>query len=77
VELSVSDKFSHRERGIHPFAPNMKIVQAEGMPENFERAISLPESIAPQGKITARFENGLLEIGIPRVQRPREEIKID
>lgn len=77
VELSVSDNSVVVKGVVHPFAQNMKIVQTERHAGEFERAISLPESIAPQGKITARFENGLLEIRIPRVQRPREEIKID
>ncbi len=52
---------------------NAQLVRQERMEGNFERAVQLPFNIEA-GKVTAKLQNGVLEIAIPRaeIDKPRK-----
>jgi HSP20 family protein len=75
--ISPRDKISIKVRGykllisgsipwIYP-ATEEDMVQSERFIGEFRREIDLPNDVAPNGVIDAKFKNGLIEIHIPRV----------
>jgi HSP20 family protein len=77
VELSIMDGSLSIKGVSNAFHPDLQVIQTERFKGEFERAIPLPEKIGPGIKISAKFDNGLLEIRLPRSQRPKENIRIE
>ncbi|GGF95982.1 Hsp20/alpha crystallin family protein [Paenibacillus abyssi] len=77
VELSIMDGSLYIKGVSNQSYPDLQVVQAERFKGEFERAIPLPDKVGSGAKISAKFDNGMLEIRIPRPQRPRENIRIE
>ena len=77
VEISIADYSLHIKGIVNRSYPELVNIQTERYIGEFERTISLPEMVVPGENISARFDNGILEIRILRSHRPKEIIKID
>ncbi|WP_274364870.1 Hsp20/alpha crystallin family protein [Paenibacillus thermotolerans] len=77
VQLSINDDNLHIRGNARQPYPGAQRHTSERFSGPFERTVKLPEKAGSGGKISARFNNGLLEVRISRVQRPRHTIKID
>jgi HSP20 family protein len=75
VQLSVTGDFLYVKGSARPLYPELQYLSTERFSGTFERAIRLPEPVS--GKITAKFEHGLLEVRIARHARPQTVIPID
>lgn len=76
VQLSITENCLYIKGIVKPLYSEMTGIRSERFVGEFERMIKLPEnSIAT--KISAKFINGVLEVHIPRLQKPKEMIKID
>jgi HSP20 family protein len=76
VQLSAAGEFLYIKGTARFPYPDLQIVASERFAGSFERAIKLPEP-TNGGKITAKYENGMLEVHIAMKQRPQTSISID
>ncbi|KIL41081.1 hypothetical protein SD70_09810 [Gordoniibacillus kamchatkensis] len=76
VQLSVTSDFLYVKGTARHYYQELQIIQSERFSGSFERAIRLPEQASP-GKISAKFESGLLEVRIGRQTRPQTVVQID
>ncbi|MFC0215749.1 Hsp20/alpha crystallin family protein [Paenibacillus chartarius] len=76
VQLSLAGDSLYVRGTSRPFYSDMQLIASERFSGTFERAIRLPESVGG-AKISAKFENGLLEIHIVRKLEAQVEIPID
>lgn len=60
------------EKGDKPSANGTKYVRREFLVQHFKRRFSLPERVVEADKITAKYENGILYVLLPK----REEAKV-
>ncbi|MFB6366770.1 Hsp20/alpha crystallin family protein [Paenibacillus elgii] len=76
IEISIAD-YSLNVRGVvKPRNSGMSKVQTERFSGEFERTITLPELVGGTN-ISAKFDNGIIEIRIPRSHRSKEKIIIE
>lgn len=59
-----------------PF-PNETLVHSERLNGTFERHIAMPENLGSNAQPAAKFENGVLEVRLPRESPKKHHISID
>lgn len=77
IDISITDNALNVQGFSNRGYSDMIKVQTERHDGAFERTIALPEKIGPGAKISAKFNNGTIEIRIPRSNRIKEKIKIE
>ena len=76
VQLSVAGNQLNIKGVVRTDFRDANIIQSERMSGSFDRIISLPEPIH-ENRIAAAFQNGLLQIRIPKSKPPEQQIHID
>ncbi|MFD2671232.1 Hsp20/alpha crystallin family protein [Marinicrinis sediminis] len=76
IELSLQGGQLMLRGQVSAHYQDVTIVQQERYQGHFERTVRLPESVDIE-QLAASFENGVLEITIPRQKEPAQSIHID
>lgn len=76
VQLSLAGDSLYVKGTSRSFYSDMQLLSSERFSGTFERAIRLPEPVGG-ARISAKFDNGLLEIHIIRKQEAQMQIPID
>lgn len=77
LDISITDSGLYVKGFANRSYSELTRVQSERCNGVFERTIPLPEMIIARSKISAKFDNGTVEIRIPRSNRVREKINFD
>lgn len=76
IELSISGSLINIKGQARLLYHDVNILHSERLNGTFNRTIQLPENVG-ETKSLAKFQNGLLEIRIPRVKPTEHPINID
>lgn len=76
IELGLNSNILTVKGKAIPLHPHLKMTYSERFYGEFQRQITLPDTVAPN-EINAKFWNGLLMVRYPRIMEKGERIPID